>query len=154
MPSSSAPVYGSVEEAIVAGYLGYWETRFAVNSSETDPDPNDPRLAAYAADAQLATLVAETQRMRDAGERLAAPAEPHGFQQVRVVSVDGDAAQVQECFVDDGLVVDRVTSAVLDDQVVTFNTTARLRQVDGVWKVTEIRVIQRGEGVSGCALAN
>ena len=43
------------------------------------------------------------------------------IQRVEVVSMSGDEAVVQECFVDDGLVVRRSNGEVLRDDIVTYN---------------------------------
>ncbi|HRW42149.1 MAG TPA: hypothetical protein P5193_11430, partial [Microthrixaceae bacterium] len=66
----------------------------------------------------------------------------------------GDRAVVQECVVDDGLVVSRDTGEVVDDSVSTHNVQAEMLRVDGVWKVSEARLLQQFEGVAGCALAS
>lgn len=145
-------MYGSVEEEITARFVAYWDARHQVLSSDTVPDPNDARLAAHAVGEQLAVVTGEVERYRDEGRRLARPDNPVGHQVVTVASVDGGSAEVQECFVDDGVIVDRASGAVLNDRVVTLNSRGVMHRVDGVWKLAEYRVIQSWEGVAGCAL--
>lgn len=152
--STSPPVYGSAEEQVTARFVEYWDARHQVLAADTEPDPNDSRLAAHAVGEQLEVVRAEVQRYRDEGRRLTRAESPVNYQVVTVVSVDGDTAEVQECFVDDGVIVDRATGAVLNDRVVTLNSQAVLRRVDGLWKLAEYRVIQSWEGVAGCALAS
>lgn len=124
-----------------------------VLSADAPPDPADPRLGQHAVGERLDAFTAEVQRFRDEGLRLAAAAAPTGVQSVTVVSVDGDSAEVRECFVDDALVLDRATGAVVNDDLVTLSSRATVRRVDGVWKVAEVVVLQSWEGVAGCALA-
>ena len=90
----------------------------------------------------------------DSGVAFERAAEPHNIQRVTVVEIDGDRAVVQECVVDDGLVVSRDTGEVVDDSVSTHNVQAEMLRVDGVWKVSEARLLQQFEGVAGCALAS
>ena len=69
-----------------------------------------------------------------------------------VLEVDGDHAVVQECVVVDGVIVRRDSGEIVNDDVATHNTRGELVRVDGVWKVSSARLIQRWEGVAGCAL--
>ena len=71
-----------------------------------------------------------------------------------MIEIDGDRAVVQECVVSDGVVVRRDTGEVVNDEVNTHNVQAELTRVDGVWKVSSARLLQRFEGVAGCALAS
>lgn len=152
--TTDVPVtYASVEDEVAARYVAYWDARHAVLSGDALPDPNDPRLAAHAVGNQLAIVTTEVQRYHDEGRRVARPTVPADHQVVTVVSVDGDTAEVQECFVDDGMILDRATGAVLEDGVVTINMLGTMHRVDGAWKLAEVTVIQHWEGVAGCALA-
>lgn len=154
LESTTVPndVSGSSDE-IIARYVGYWDTRFAVLSADSPGDPNDARFAEFATGDQISSVSAETQRFNDQGRRLARPPDPVGLQRVVVQSINGDRAELQECFVDDALVVDRASGSVVDNDVVTLNSTATMRFVDGVWKLEKTTVIQRWAGVAGCALA-
>lgn len=155
MPTTApTEAFGSAEEEIAARYVGFWDARFAVNSADVVGDPNDPRLAEYATGAQLEQVMADTQRFAEQGLRLARPVQPVEFRQVEVVSIDGDTAMVQECYVDDGLLTDRATGDVVNDSVSTHNVSATMHRIGGVWKVEAARLIQRWEGVEGCALAD
>jgi hypothetical protein len=98
-------------------------------------------------------VIAETQENLDAGRALQPSPNPVNFRRVTVVSVDGDSAVVQECFVDDGQVIERSTGRVLNDTVATHSVQADLIRVDGQWRVSAATLIQRWEGVAGCALA-
>ena len=142
----------SAEQEVIDRYIGYWNARFEANSGT--PDPNDPALREYATGEQLETVVAETQSNLDEGLAFQRAAEPHNIQRVTVVEIEGDRAVVQECVVADGVVVRRDTGEVVNDQVNTHNVQAEMTRVGGVWKVSAARLLQRFEGVAGCALAS
>lgn len=149
--SGSTPPGESTEEEIVARYIAYWDARFAANSGT--PNPDDPALRDFATGAQLDAVIAETRANLDQGLALRRPDDPVGFQKVQVIEVDGDRAVVQECVVDDLVVVRRDGGAIVNDAIATHNVRGELQKVDGVWRVSEARLVQRWEGVAGCASA-
>jgi len=149
VPSSSAD---NLHQEIIDNYLAYWEARFEANTGT--PDPTDPALARFATGAQLEAVIAETKKNLDEGRAFRAASEPRNFRRVVVVSVEGDRAEVQECFVDDGQVIERATGRVLNDAVSTQSVLGTLRRVDGQWRVSGSDLVQRWEGVAGCALAS
>ncbi len=150
-PVTTAPGT-TAEQEVIDRYVGYWNARFNANAGV--PNPEDPALRDFATGRQLDAVVAEPQSNLDSGVAFERAAEPHNIQRVTVVEIDGDRAVVQECVVDDGLVVSRDTGEVVDDSVSTHNVQAEMLRVDGVWKVSEARLLQQFEGVAGCALAS
>ena len=50
--------------------------------------------------------------------------------------------------------VKRFAGEVVNGEVNTHNVQAEMTRVDGVWKVSAARLLQRFEGVAGCALAS
>lgn len=150
-PATNAPGT-SPEQEVIDRYLGYWNARFEANSGV--PNPDDPALREYATGEQLDAVVAETQANLEDGLAFERAAEPHDVQRVTVIEIDGDRATVQECVVSDGVVVRRDTGEVVNDDVNTHNVQAQMQRVDGVWKVSTARLLQRFEGVAGCALAS
>ena len=141
----------TIEQEIQARYIAYWDARFAAN--QAPPNPDFPGLADHATGDQLAAVVEETRRNLDEGLALRAREEPSATRTVRVVSVSGDEATVQECVVDDGIVYRFRSGEVVDDMVATHSVEGSMRRVDGVWKLARARLVQRWEGVAGCALA-
>lgn len=139
------------ETQVINRYIGFWDARFRAN--EGTPNPDDPALTEYAAGAQLTTVIAETRR--NLADGVAFKARPHSenFRRVKVISITRDRAVVQECFVDDGLVVRRYTGEIVNDKVATHNVRGELIRVDGAWKVSKAQLVQRWEGVAGCASA-
>jgi hypothetical protein len=61
---------------------------------------------------------------------------------------------VQECVVADGVIIRRDSGEVVNEEVATHNVRGELVRVDGVWRVSSARLVQRWEGVAGCALAS
>jgi hypothetical protein len=150
--TNAGPPASSAEQEVIDRYIAFWDARLAANSGT--PNPNDPALAEYATGDQLTAVVAETQENLNEGRAFRARPDPADFRQVTVVSVEGDQAVVQECFVDDGLVIERATGDVVNDTIATHNVRGELARVDGEWRVSSTRLVQRWEGVNGCARAS
>jgi len=150
--SATSSTATPANQEIVDAYTAYWDARFAANSGT--PNPEDPALVAHASGAQLEAVIAETQRNLDDGVAFQASPVPADYRRVTVISVDGDRAEVQECFVDDVQVVDRTTGQIVNDVVATQSVSGTLRLVDGTWRVSGSDLVQRWEGVAGCALAS
>jgi hypothetical protein len=138
------------EQAVIDSYLAYWDARFEANTGT--PDPQDPALAEHATGAQLDVVIAETQKNLDEGLAFREREDSADIHRVRVVSIDGDLAIVQECFVDDGLVVRRDTGEVVNDAIATQSVRGELSWVDGRWRVSKAELLQQWEGVAACAL--
>lgn len=151
--TTSAPTSaGSAEEQeIIDRYVGYWGARTAANTGT--PNPADPALAEYATGEQLDTVVAETQANLDNGLAFRQPEDPANFREVRVALIDGDTAVVQECVVDDGLVIRRGSGEIVNDRITTQNVRGELRRVDGRWRLARTSLIQSWEGIAGCAVS-
>ena len=147
--TSSTSVPSTGEQEIIDRYLGYWAARFTANSGT--PNPDDPALREFATGRQLEAVITETRGNLENGFSLRHRDDRNGFQQVTVLSVEGDNAVVQECFVDDDLIVRRDTGEVVNDTIATHNVRGEMSRVDGAWRVSEARLIQRWEGVAGCA---
>lgn len=150
--TSPAPSGRSVEDEIVARYIGYWDARFAANSGT--PDPDDPGLREFATGVQLDAVVAETQTNLEQGLAFRLAENPADYQLVTVLRVNGDRATVQECVVSDGVIIRRDSGEVVNDDVATHNVRAEMQRVAGAWRVSAAELLQRWEGVAGCAHAS
>lgn len=139
------------EQEIINRYIAFWDARFAANTGT--PNPVDPALEEHATGTQLQAVIAETQANLDQGLAFQARPDPASFRRVTIVMVSGDQAVVQECFVDDGLVIQRDTGDVVNDTIATHSVRGELTRTDGAWRVSGTRLIQRWEGVAGCAQA-
>lgn len=145
---------GDSEESAdaIERYLAFWDARFEANTEP--PDPDDPGLAEYATGPQLENVVAETQRRLDAGQALRAADPSQTSHVVEIVSTDEGRVELQDCFVNDGVVYEVRSGTVVDDSVVTRSVSAVMVEVDGRWKLERATVVQEWEGVAGCALAS
>lgn len=141
----------AVEQEIQTRYTAFWEARFQAN--QAPPNPTHPGLREYATGAQLENVISETTRNRDEGLAFRRPEDSVYERRVRVVSVDGDTARLQDCVTNDGIVYRVASGEVIDDSVNTRSLEAVMRLVDGEWRLETTRVLQEWKGVAGCALA-
>jgi len=61
---------------------------------------------------------------------------------------------VQECVVSDGVIIRRDSGESVNDEVSTHNVRGEMQRVQGVWRVSAAQLVQRWEGVAGCAHAS
>ena len=141
-----------IEEVLANQIRGYFDARAVANAAPA-PNPDDPRLAEFAVGEELAAVVASTQGRLDAGQAIRAGEA--GLADIGVGFVDAGAsgASAAACAVDDGVIYDLATDAVINDDVVTHTYQIDLELHDGAWKVSRIVRVQQWEGVAGCALA-
>ena len=142
----------AIEEVVADRIRGYFAARATANAAPA-PNPEDPALAEFAVSEELATVTTNTQTRLDAGQAIR-PGE-QGLAEIRVgfVEAGASAATAAACAVDDGVIFDVATGAVVNDDVVTHNYQINLELHDGVWKVSRIVRVQQWEGVAGCALS-
>lgn len=148
--TASTAEQSELDRQIVDRYEAFWDARFRANQAPVNPGA--PSLAEYATGSQLENVTAETQQRLDDGLALRPADQPATDHRVHVVSVTADRAELQDCFVNDGVVYRVETGEVVDEAVVTRSVSASMAIVDGVWKLERATVIQEWEGVAGCAL--
>ncbi len=137
---------------IVDRYRQFWQARFAAN--QAPPNPEAPALRDLAVGQQLDQVVKETRgNLRDS-LALRRPEDKPARSSVRLVNVEGDQATVQECVVDDDVVYRYTTGEVVNAAVSTNSVEGTMRRIGGVWKLEAARLLQRWEGVAGCALSS
>ncbi len=132
-------------------YEGFWDARFAAN--QPPPNPDHPALRSYATGQQLEQVVQETRKNLEQELALRHAEAPAQEGWVKVLSVDGETAIVQECVVDDDVVYRYTTNEVVNAEVATHSVRATMRNVGGDWKVEAVQLVQRWDGVAGCARA-
>jgi hypothetical protein len=137
---------------VVGRYVAFWDARFAANESPVDPDA--PALRDLATGSQLENVVAETAKRKADGLAFRRPEHSIARRSVRVLDESDVEATVQDCSVNDGVLYRVATGEIVDDSVVTNSVEAVLRLVDGSWKVESTRLLQKWEGVAGCALSS
>ena len=141
-----------VEALVTERYLAFWDARFDANSAPS-ADPDDPALKEYATGEQLENVLEETVRNREEGLAFRRPANSVSERRPTIIEIDGDVARIHDCAINDGVVYRVATDEVVDESVATHSVEATMRLVDGEWKLEAARLLQRWEGVAGCALA-
>lgn len=149
--TTTAVAEDPVVAEIVGRYRQYWEARFAAN--QAPPNPDAAGLKEYATGRQLEQVVAETRRNLESKLALRRAEKGVDRSTVKVVKVEADTATLQECVVDDDVVYRYQTGEVVNAAVATQNVEATMKKVDGMWRLAAARMVQRWEGVAGCALS-
>ncbi len=149
---TTAPAQDPLTADIVGRYKRFWEARFDANQPPADPDA--AALREYATGQQLDQVVNEARNNLENALALRRPNEAPGRSSVELITVDGDQAIVRECVVDDEVVYRHTTGEVVNAAVETNSVEATMRRVGGVWKLETTRLLQRWEGVAGCALSS
>jgi hypothetical protein len=144
VPSSEPPA----EPGVIERYLAYWEARQEANRLG---DPARASLAELATGRQLEQARDEVQTNRDLGLSYRTSVPSVTAHDVAVESQTQGRAVLVDCFVNDGIVVERRTGRVIDDSVVTRRLSAVMRMVNGEWRLASTEVLEEWEGVSGCA---
>ena len=70
--------------------------------------------------------------------------------EIEVSWADG-VATVRACFVDDTVVIDRASGMHLNDAVSTVTSELRVVSTSGAWKVSEVHLASKTQGVQPCA---
>lgn len=145
------------EQKVVAAYRGYWEAVYAANNP---PDPNSPRLAAYATGPQLESAQNAVASNIRQGVAVRVPAQSVATYNAQVTSISGDKAEVRSCDVDDSFLVRLSDGQVVDPSgrpakagVGTDSIKAQLTREGAAWKISSLQFEQHWEGVAGCASA-
>ncbi len=146
---TTAAAQDPVAADIVGRYKQFWEVRFEANRPPVNP--SDPRLGQLATGQQLENVRLETEQRRDQGLAIRRPETSLYERRVKLINLEGDTAELQDCVTNDGIVYRVATGEVVDSSVVTRSLTVTMRLVDGAWKLADTRVLQEWEGVAGCA---
>jgi hypothetical protein len=153
-PASTTSVHptttvASPEQEVLAAYRGYWDTWLAANDP---PDPDHPHLSRFFTGTALERARTSIATNRTLGHAVRLPAGSRYAHHASVVELVGDTATVSDCAVDDSQLVVASDGSVLNDQVVTSKASAQLQRHDSVWRVVDVTVIQRWEGVVICVV--
>ncbi len=134
------------EAAILAAVDGYYESFVDMNAP---PDPTHPGLERYRAGEVRELALSNVQERLDLDQAIRLPTESQSTHTASVASVDGAAAVVRVCSVDDSILYDIPSDVVLNDDVLTFAVEMHLALTD-VWRVTETIETGRWEGAVPC----
>jgi ABC-type glycerol-3-phosphate transport system substrate-binding protein len=107
----------------------------AISDVAADPDPNAPELAEHHTGRAL-DLIQSTMRDLQAG----GPAESAVTLHRYAVSVSGEAATVDYCFVDTSQYFDLEGNPVGSEEVTSMRADGKLEHVDGTWKISQVNL--------------
>ena len=123
----------------------------AVAEAGEIPDPDAPSLRATATGQALTDAVEQLRAWKLSGRVIRAVGPVTGGVRVIGSSLSTEGAQVRACEVNDDQVVIADTGKVVNADVVTRLYDVTLVKDGDSWKVSQIRVLDRWEGVAGCA---
>jgi hypothetical protein len=138
-----------VEQEVLAAYL---EATAAYDEASDPADPNYPALAETQTGPALEQAVNQLSAYQATGRVGRDPEGSISERRAEVVSVDGIAAVIRDCTIDDGVVVIAATGEVVNDLVSTVLFEGHMVVEDGRWKLSSLLVDQEWEGVAGCAV--
>lgn len=138
-----------VEAAVLEAYDAYWAMFLRVSDP---PNPADPEIPQRATGNRLVALIEALQRNAQEQTVIRLPEMALYEHNPEVVTLEADRAEIRDCSIDDGLLIRSTTGEVLNDVVATHLIESILRLEWGAWKVAESNIVERWEGVAGCAL--
>lgn len=149
-----SPAPKTEEQRIVEAVEGF----FRVDAEALAiPDPNHPLFTAYLTEPQLSASRDVVQRLADQGLAARPISDSIAEREVTVTGIEGEKATAEVCEVDDGQVVYVESGEPAFDypegQASTALFSAELVEEFGSWKIAQLRVLERWEGVAGCAVA-
>jgi hypothetical protein len=147
-PSPATTQPSDPTKAVLAAYQRVWQLWLQDNNP---PNPDDPRLAEVEADGQLTGARMSIERNKDLGHALRLP--PHSvYRHVATVAFDltKRSARVTDCALDDGVVVQVSTGAVINGDVQTQLIVSTMDLIDGYWKVTSSKFVKTWPGETSC----
>ena len=146
--TSTATVEADPAKAAGEAYIAFEE---AVAAAGAIPDPDFPALRETATGQALADAVEQLRAWQLSGRVARAVGPVTDGVRVTGASQTTEGVRVRACEVNDDQVVAAGTGHVVNADVVTRLYDVTVVQEADRWKVSELRVIERWEGVAGCA---
>jgi hypothetical protein len=139
------------EEAAKAAYLAYWE---AFERASTEPvDPELPELQARMTGDQAQIVIRNLEDMQATGRAARLPRNSQSSHTVSSAELQPDGSvRITDCQVDDAVVYDTTTGAIVNEATVTNLIVATMVQEENAWKVSLAERTQRWPGVVECAV--
>ena len=147
-PTTTLDEEAQKEEAAKAAYLAYWEAYL-----EATAEPVDPQLPAMqelmTGDHQrVVTRDLEDRQARGEAARL--PPNSQLRHEIHSADLQSDGSvRITECEVNDAIIYDVASGAVINDDVVTKLATATMVDERG-WKIADSTVVGRWPGAVEC----
>lgn len=137
------------EQEVLDAYLASWD---AYTAASDPADPDFPGLAETSTGPALDQAKEQLAAYQFTGRIGRDPEGSIAEHRAEVTSVVGDKATVRDCNVDDGEIVVAATGEVVNDLVATVLFEGSMVVEDGRWKLRSLNVVEKWEGVAGCAL--
>lgn len=157
--TAPAGLTGEALNRYLAGrYRAYWDAYETARSAPSaNPAQDFPLLGSLAAGSQLDVSYQTVIDLARTGESIHEPATPAisgttaaAEHRLRIDSVDGAAAQLSGCVVNDDVRAVTATGAVASNTVVTVRSAATMAFTDGQWKLIRSEAVEITSGVGGC----
>jgi hypothetical protein len=137
------------EEAAKEAYLDYYEAFFVAAAEPVNPQL--PALQRLMMGDQKRVVTRNLEDMRARGHATRLPPGSKRGQDPRVVELQADGSvEVTSCEVDDSIVYEVDTGAVVNDDAVTNVISATLIEESGQWKVTFSERTETSPGIVEC----
>ena len=137
------------EEAAQAAFLAYYDAFFEAAAEPVNPEL--PRLQELMTGDQQRIVTRNLEAMRTNGQATRLPANSQRRQDPRIVELQADGSvHVTSCEIDDSVVYDVNTGAVVNDDVVTNTISATLVEEAGQWKIVFSERTDTAPGMVAC----
>jgi hypothetical protein len=133
--------------AVLAAYQRFWQVWLEANNP---PNPTDPRLAEVDTGAQLERDRAEISRNRAAGITFKKATPSRADHRAFVLRLAGASALLEDCSLDDGVVVSRSSGSVINADVITYLWRVTIVKKGGLWKVADNTRLGKWRGANNC----
>lgn len=147
-PATPDTAMAADEAAVRAAVDCYWQTIVEANDP---PNPDHPGFDRCFTGPALERSRQLTEELLENGQRTSDPTVLTEQFRVRVSFTSEGVAEVNECVIDDGQLIDAFSGEVLNDATVSAEVGLQLNWIDGQWKVSDSVTTQRSEGRSLCA---
>jgi hypothetical protein len=135
------------EQQVLAAYEESWRIWIDANDP---PNPNHPGIAEHFQGTSRDRLLKQIESNLASGLSFRLPKPSQISFRPETVAVQGSTAVLVGCVVDDGLVVDTVSGAVVNDRVVARRVRASLVQEEGRWKLSDEVYLHEWIGADRC----
>jgi hypothetical protein len=145
-PPTTSP--STPEGEVLAAYQEFWQVWLRANNP---PNPNYPDLAKVATGLELGTVRTAIQKSVDEGTFTTLPTGSHYRHQAEVKQINGNEASVQDCAIDDSQIIQTVSGAIVNGDVVTQLLVSSVVRSNAVWQVTNVQEQAKWRGAVPCA---
>jgi hypothetical protein len=137
------------EEAAEAAYLAYWEAYMQATAEPVDPQLPAMQQLMTGDHQRVVTRDLENRQARGEATRL--PTNSRLRHEILSAELRADGSvHITECEVNDAIVYNVASGAVINDDVVTKLATAKMVDEGGSWKVADSTVVRRWPGAVSC----